>query len=243
MEIEISSLAASQEQMLKEMREMFAEMNAKFDGLLASQTLEYRENSFNQYKNGGGRSKNCSGERLSDAFIGVNGIELSNMPSPTQVVALLKSQQIPHVRLYDADRAMLMALANTSIRIIVSVPNNELLGVGQSNVTAANWVSRNVVAHVPATNINAIAIGSEVPTSLPNAALVLIFAIQFIHLALAATNLDSQIKVSAPHSSAIILDSFPPSQAFFNHLWNSVLVPMLKFLESTNSSLLLNVYL
>ena len=54
MEIEISSLAASQEQMLKEMREMFAEMNAKFDGLLAGQTLEYRENSFNQYKNGGG---------------------------------------------------------------------------------------------------------------------------------------------------------------------------------------------
>ncbi|XXG64847.1 hypothetical protein AAC387_Pa05g2691 [Persea americana] len=137
---------------------------------------------------------------------------------------------------------MLMALANTSIRVIVSIPNNELLGAGQSNVIAANWVSRNVVAHVPATNINAVAIGSEVPTSFPNAALVLVFALQFIHSTLAVTNLDSQIKVSAPHSSATILDSFPPSQAFFNHLWNSVLVPMLKFLESINSSLLLNVY-
>ncbi|KAJ8641373.1 hypothetical protein MRB53_018067 [Persea americana] len=89
---------------------------------------------------------------------------------------------------------MLMALANTSIRVIVSIPNNELLGAGQSNVIAANWVSRNVVAHVPATNINAVAIGSEVPISFPNAALVLVFALQFIHSTLAVTNLDSQIK-------------------------------------------------
>eukprot|EP00268_Persea_americana_P048096 TRINITY_DN5051_c0_g1_i14.p1 TRINITY_DN5051_c0_g1~~TRINITY_DN5051_c0_g1_i14.p1 ORF type:complete len:496 (-),score=87.91 TRINITY_DN5051_c0_g1_i14:534-2021(-) len=178
-----------------------------------------------------------------DAFIGVNiGTDLSNMPSPTQVVALLKSQQIRHVRLYDADRAMLLALANTGIRVTVSVPNNELLGVGQSNATAANWVARNVVAHVPATNITAIAIGSEVITSLPNAAPVLVSALQFIHSALVAANLDSQIKVSTPHSSAIILDSFPPSQAFFNHSWNSVLVPMFKFLQSTNSYLMLNVY-
>ncbi|KAJ8627024.1 hypothetical protein MRB53_020331 [Persea americana] len=125
------------------------------------------------------------------------------MPSPTQVVALLKSQQIPHVRLYDADRAMLMSLANTGIRVIVSVPNNELLGVGKSNVTTANWVSRNVVAHIPATNINAIAIGFEVPTSLPNAALVLVFAIQFIHSALAATNLDSQIKLYDRYSDEL----------------------------------------
>ncbi|RWR82124.1 glucan endo-1,3-beta-glucosidase 3 isoform X1 [Cinnamomum micranthum f. kanehirae] len=206
-EMEISSLAASQEHMLKEMREMFAAMNAKFDSLLASQTLEYREHAFNQYKNGGRRSKNCSRKRLSDAFIGVNtGTNLSNMPSPTQVVALLKSQQIPHVRLYDADHAMLMALANTGIRVIVSIPNNELLGVGQSNVNAANWVARNVVAQVPATNINAIAIGSEVPTSLLNAALVLVSALQFIHSALAAANLDSHIKVSTPHSPTIILD-------------------------------------
>ncbi|RWR86351.1 glucan endo-1,3-beta-glucosidase 3-like protein [Cinnamomum micranthum f. kanehirae] len=140
------------------------------------------------------------------------------MPFPTQVVALLKSQQIPHVRLYDMDRAILMALANTGIHVMVSVPNNDLLGLGQSNGTTANWVARNVVVHVPATNINAITIGSEVPTSLPNAALVLVSALQFIHSALAAANLDSQIKVSAPHSSAIILDSFPPLQAFFNHL-------------------------
>jgi exo-beta-1,3-glucanase (GH17 family) len=164
------------------------------------------------------------------------------MPSPTQVVALLKAQNIRHVRLYDADRALLLALANTGIRVTVSVPNDQILGIGQSNATAANWVARNVIAHVPATNITAIAVGSEILTTLPNAAPVLVSALKFIHSALVASNLDGQIKVSTPHSSSIILDSFPPSQAFFNRSWDPVMVPLLKFLQSTGSYFMLNAY-
>ncbi|BAU01793.1 glucan endo-1,3-beta-glucosidase 3-like isoform X1 [Vigna umbellata] len=180
---------------------------------------------------------------LGDAFIGVNiGTAVTNMPSPTEVVALLKTQGIQHVRLYDADRAMLRALANTGIRVIVSVPNDQLLGIGQSNATAAKWVERNVIDHVPSTNITAIAVGSEVLTSLPNAAPVLVSALKFLQAALVAANLDQQIKVSTPHSSFIILDSFPPSQAFFNKTWDPVMVPLLNFLQSTGSYLMLNVY-
>ncbi|KAK2635419.1 hypothetical protein Ddye_030211 [Dipteronia dyeriana] len=178
-----------------------------------------------------------------DAFIGVNiGTDLSDMPSPTQAVALLKAQNIRHVRLYDADRAMLLALANSGIQVTVSIPNEQLLGIGQSNATAANWVARNVIAHVPATNITAIAVGSEVLTVLPNAGPVLVSALKFIHSALVAANLDGQIKVSTPHSSSIILDSFPPSQAFFNRSWDPVMVPLLKFLQSSGSYFMLNVY-
>ncbi|CAO2816392.1 unnamed protein product [Amaranthus hypochondriacus] len=178
-----------------------------------------------------------------DAFIGVNiGTDLSDMPHPTQVVALLKTQHIRHVRLYDADRGMLLALANTGIQVSISVPNDQILGIGQSNSTAAKWVAQNVVAHYPATNITTICVGSEVLTSIPNAAPILVSALRFIQSALVASNLDKQIKVSTPLSTAVILDSFPPSQAFFNHSLNSVLVPMLKFLQSTNSYLMLNVY-
>ncbi|RXH70330.1 hypothetical protein DVH24_007586 [Malus domestica] len=180
---------------------------------------------------------------ITDAVIGVNlGTDVSDMPSPTQVMALLKAQNIRHIRLYDADRAMLLALANTGIQVTISVPNEQLLGIGQSNATAANWVARNVIAHVPATNITAIAVGSEVLSALPNAAPVLVSALKFIHSALVASNLDRQIKVSTPHSSSIILDSFPPSQAFFNRSWDPVMVPLLKFLQSTDSYLMLNIY-
>ncbi|GAB4828737.1 hypothetical protein Ancab_018405 [Ancistrocladus abbreviatus] len=164
------------------------------------------------------------------------------MPDPTQVVALLKTQNIGHVRLFGADQGMLLALANSGIQVMVSVPNDQLLGIGQSNATAANWVARNIVAHVPATNITAIAVGSEVLSALPNAAPVLVSAMKFIHSALVASNLDSQIKVSTPHSSSIILDSFPPSQAFFNRTWDPIMVTLLKFLQSTGSYFMLNVY-
>ncbi|KAK4720568.1 hypothetical protein R3W88_010801 [Solanum pinnatisectum] len=178
-----------------------------------------------------------------EAFVGVNiGTDVSDMPSPAQVVALLKAQQIWHVRLFDADQAMLLALAHTEIRVTVSVPNDQLLGIGQSNSTAANWVSRNILSHVPATNITAIAIGSEVLTTLPNAAPLLVSAMKFIHSALVAANLDTKIKVSTPHSSFIILDSFPPSQAFFNRSLDPVMVPLLKFLQDTGSYFMLNVY-
>ncbi|GFP92646.1 glucan endo-1 3-beta-glucosidase 2 [Phtheirospermum japonicum] len=178
-----------------------------------------------------------------DAFIGVNiGTDLSDMPHPTQLVALLKAQQIRHVRLYNADRGTLLALAGTGIKVAVSVPNDQLLGIAQSNSTAANWVSQNIVAHYPATSITTICVGSEVLTSLPNVGPVLLDALRYIQSALVASNLDRQIKVSTPLASSVILDSFPPSQAFFNRSWNPVLVPMLKFLQSTGSFFMLNVY-
>lgn len=178
-----------------------------------------------------------------DAFIGVNiGTALSDMPHPTQVVSLLKAQQIRHVRLYDADRGMLLALANTGIKVSISVPNDQILSIGQSNATAANWVTQNVVSHYPATNITTICVGSEVLTAIPNAAKILVSALKFVHSALVASNLDRQIKVSTPLPSSIILDSFPPSQAFFNRSLNSVLVPMLSFLQQTDSYLMLNIY-
>ncbi|CAL0312416.1 unnamed protein product [Lupinus luteus] len=179
-----------------------------------------------------------------DAFIGVNiGPDVSNMPSPKDIVALLKAQSIQHIRLFDANQALLLALAKTGISVTISVPNDQLLGIGQSNATAANWVNRNVIAHVPATNITSIAVGSEVLTTLPNAAPVLVSALNFIHSALVAANLDQQIKVSSPYSSSIIVNSFPPSEAKFNRTWNQqVTVPLLKFLQSTGSYLMLNVY-
>ncbi|KAI3516633.1 hypothetical protein L1887_15556 [Cichorium endivia] len=178
-----------------------------------------------------------------DAFIGVNiGTALSDMPNPTQVAVLLKSQQIRHVRLYDADPAMLLALSGTGIQVTVTVPNQQLLAIAQSNATAANWVSRNILPHVGTTNISAISVGNEVLTTTPNAATVLVSALKYIHSALISAGLDSQIKVSTAHSSSIILDSFPPSQAFFNRTWEPVMISLLEFLQSTDSYLMLNVY-
>ncbi|KAG6392709.1 hypothetical protein SASPL_146933 [Salvia splendens] len=129
-----------------------------------------------------------------DVFVGVNiGANTSSMLHPTDVAALLESHQINHVHLYDADPAMLLALANTSIAVSVSVPNDEIPDISQSNSTAAKWLSQN-------------------------------------------------IKISAPLPYTTILNPFPPSQAHFNKSLNPILIPLLKFLQSTNSHFMISIY-
>ncbi|XP_058095029.1 glucan endo-1,3-beta-glucosidase 1 isoform X2 [Magnolia sinica] len=177
------------------------------------------------------------------AFIGVNiGTDTSNLLSPTAIVSLLQLQQISHVRLYDADPDLLRALAHTKIRVVVGIPNNQLLALGSSNATAAAWIGRNVVAFYPDTLITAIAVGDEVLTSVPSVGPLLVPAIEFLYAALVAANLHTQIKISTPHSASIVLDPFPPSQAFFNQSLNSVIQPLIAFLSRTESPLMMNLY-
>ncbi|XP_057545729.1 glucan endo-1,3-beta-glucosidase 1-like [Amaranthus tricolor] len=178
-----------------------------------------------------------------EPYVGVNiGTDVSNFPSPSDLVSFLKLQKITHVRLYDANTDLLKALAHTKIRVIIGVPNNQLIGIGSSNATAAAWVDRNVVAFYPETLIVAIAVGDEVLTSVPSTAPLLLPAIESLYSALVASNLHTQIKVSTPHSASLILDPFPPSQAFFNTSMTQYLLPIVKFLSRTQSPLMMNLY-
>uniref|UniRef100_A0A1D1Y735 glucan endo-1,3-beta-D-glucosidase n=1 Tax=Anthurium amnicola TaxID=1678845 RepID=A0A1D1Y735_9ARAE len=180
---------------------------------------------------------------VSGSFVGINiGTDLSNLPSASDIVSILKSQDIHHVRLFDADHQLLTALANTGIEAMVGVPNDQILRIGQSRSEAADWVKNNIASFVPATNITFIAVGSEVLTAIPNAALVLVPAMQFLQSALVAANLNFQVKVSTPHSMNMIPKSFPPSTAAFNSTWNSVMFQLLQFLRNTGSSFMLNAH-
>ncbi|XP_061356109.1 glucan endo-1,3-beta-glucosidase 4-like [Gastrolobium bilobum] len=177
------------------------------------------------------------------AFVGVNiGTDVSDLPSASNVVAILKANQITHVRLYDANVHLLQALSNSSIEVIVGVTNEEVLRIGESPSAAAAWVNKNVVAYVPSTNITAIAVGSEVLSTIPNVAPVLVPAMNSLHKALVAANLNLRVKVSTPQSMDIIPRPFPPSTATFNSSWNSTIYQLLQFLKNTNSSYMLNAY-
>ncbi|PKA57416.1 Glucan endo-1,3-beta-glucosidase 4 [Apostasia shenzhenica] len=177
----------------------------------------------------------------SGSFVGINiGTDISNLPSASSIVSILKAQKIQHVRLFEADHQILAALRDTGIEVMVGVPNDQLLQIGESQSAAANWINQNIAAYVPGTNITYVAVGNEVLTSIPNAGLVLVPAMQFLHSALVAANLNSQIKVSSPQSMDLIPKSFPPSTATFNSSWNSVIYPFLQFLKNTGSSFMLN---
>ncbi|XP_043693564.1 glucan endo-1,3-beta-glucosidase 1-like isoform X2 [Telopea speciosissima] len=178
-----------------------------------------------------------------ESFVGVNiGTDVSNLLSPADLVSFLQLQKITHIRLYDADNDILRALSGTKIRVIVSVPNNQLIAIGSSNTTAADWIARNVAAFYPETLITGVAVGDEVLTTVPSSAPLLLPAIQSLYSALVASNLHTKIKISAPHSASIILDPFPPSQAFFNQSLTWVMQPLLEFLSRTGSPLMMNLY-
>ncbi|AEE75372.1 unnamed protein product [Arabidopsis thaliana] len=177
------------------------------------------------------------------AFIGVNiGTDLTNMPPPSDIVTLLKSQQITHVRLYDANSHMLKAFANTSIEVMVGVTNEEILKIGRFPSAAAAWVNKNVAAYIPSTNITAIAVGSEVLTTIPHVAPILASALNNIHKALVASNLNFKVKVSSPMSMDIMPKPFPPSTSTFSPSWNTTVYQLLQFLKNTGSFFMLNAY-
>lgn len=177
------------------------------------------------------------------AFVGVNiGTDVTDLPSASNLVAILKAHQITHVRLYDANEHMLQALSKTGIEVIVGVTDEEILGIGESASVAAAWISKNVAAYMPFTNITAISVGSEVLTLVPKVAPVLVPAMNHLHKALVASNLNFRVKISTPQSMDIISRPFPPSTATFNSSWNSTIYQLLQFLQNTNSSYMLNAY-
>ncbi|KAM7500975.1 hypothetical protein LguiA_025389 [Lonicera macranthoides] len=178
-----------------------------------------------------------------EPYVGVNiGTDVSNSLSPSELVSFLQLQKITHIRLYDADPDILKALSKTKIRVIISVPNNQILGIGSSNTTAATWIGRNVAAYYPETLITAIAVGDEVLTTIPSSSPILMPAIESLYSALVAANLHNLIKISTPHTASIILDPFPPSQAYFNQTLTPVLSQLLQFLSRTKSPLMMNLY-
>ncbi|CAA7404121.1 unnamed protein product [Spirodela intermedia] len=178
---------------------------------------------------------------VSGSFVGVNiNTDSPGVPSASELVLILRSRGIHHVRLLAPDHQLLSALANTGIQVMVSIPNNHLLRVGLSQTAAATWLNDNVAAFLPVTNITYIAVGSEVLTVVPNAALILLPAMKFLQAALIAADLSRQVKISTPQSMALIPTPFPPSAAAFNSTWVPIMSGLLQFLKNTSSSFMLN---
>lgn len=99
----------------------------------------------------------------SQSFIGINyGLVADNLPPPAATAKLLQSTAIQKVRLYGADPAVLKALANTGIGIVIGASNGDIPALGSDPNSATQWVNSNVLPYYPASNIILITIGNEV---------------------------------------------------------------------------------
>ncbi|CAA7012991.1 unnamed protein product [Microthlaspi erraticum] len=176
--------------------------------------------------------------------IGINYGRLgNNLPSPYQSINLIKSIKAGHVKLYDADPETLKLLSQTNLYVTIMVPNNQIISIGADQAAADNWVNTNVIPHYPQTQIRFVLVGNEILSySSDQTWSNLVPAMRKIVTSLRAKGIHN-IKVGTPLAMDILRSSFPPSSgAFREEIVSPVMLPLLKFLNGTNSFFFLDVY-
>ncbi|KAM5567420.1 glucan endo-1,3-beta-glucosidase 11-like [Rosa sericea] len=172
--------------------------------------------------------------------LGINYGQLGdNLLPPQQVVNLLTANNITKTRIYDTNPQILTAFANSNIELIVTV-ENEVLGELTNSEAGLQWVSTHIKPYFPATKITGIAVGNEIDATdlLPS----LVPAMSSIQGALSQLGLDSHIKVSSPFSYSVIKESYPPSAGSFKSEVSGVMSQLLQFLSSTKAPFWINAY-
>ncbi|KAG7566016.1 Glycoside hydrolase superfamily [Arabidopsis suecica] len=159
------------------------------------------------------------------------------LPSPSDVVALYKQQNIQRMRLYGPDPDALAALRDSNIELILDVPSSDLERLASSQTEADKWIQENVQSYADGVKFRYINVGNEVK---PSAGGVLLQAMQNIEKAVSGAGLG--VKVSTAIATDTTTDTFPPSQGRFTDEYKSFLEPVIGFLMSKQSPLLVNLY-
>ncbi|XP_019440325.1 PREDICTED: glucan endo-1,3-beta-glucosidase 11-like [Lupinus angustifolius] len=181
------------------------------------------------------------------AFTGTYGVNYgrlaNNIPSPDEVVTLLKAAKVRNVRIYDADHSVLKAFRGTGLEIVVGLTNGQLQDMSANADHALNWVKDNVQSFLPATRIVGIAVGNEVlgveELSLWEA---LLGAVKNIYNATKKLHLDEMIEISTANSFAVFANSYPPSSCKFKDDVSQYMKPLLEFFSQIGSPFCLNAY-
>ncbi|KAE8657878.1 putative Copper binding protein 5 [Hibiscus syriacus] len=180
------------------------------------------------------------------AFTGTYGINYgriaNNIPSPDEVVTLLRGAKIRNVRIYDADPSVLKAFSGTGLEIVVGLPNGNLQDMSANADHAMNWVKNNVLAYLPDTHIRGIAVGNEVLGSNDEFSGFLLGAVKNVYNALNMLKLSDEVQVTTAHSQAVFANSFPPSSCVFRDNVVQNMKPLLEFFSQIGSPFCLNAY-
>ncbi|GLU00064.1 hypothetical protein SLE2022_174580 [Rubroshorea leprosula] len=180
--------------------------------------------------------------------VGINyGTLGNNLPSPKKVAQLLQSTLLDKVKIYDSNPEILEAFSNTAIDLIVAVENHHVANISTEISAADEWLATRVVPFIPATSIVAICVGNEYLTTNsgdghldPNA---LVHAMQNLHSVLVTRGLDRKIKVTTPHSMAVLASSFPPSASTFAPNFVEPMSSIIGFLADTGAPFMINACL
>lgn len=189
---------------------------------------------------------NSTGAKAS-SNIGVNyGVLGNNLPSPSRSIDLLTTMKAGLVKIYDANPDILRQLSTTKLKVSIMIPNNEIACIAANQSIADEWVKNNILPYYPKTLIRFLLVGNEVLSYNTEQGHKmwhdLVPAMRSIRRALRSQNI-RDIKIGTPLAMDVLQTTFPPSSGTFRpEVRDSVIVPMLKFLQRTNSFFFIDVY-
>ncbi|KAG8068189.1 hypothetical protein GUJ93_ZPchr0005g15384 [Zizania palustris] len=182
----------------------------------------------------------CSSSFLgSEGAIGVNyGMLGNNLPSPAQVISMYKAKKIGYVRLFHPDTAVLAALRDSGIGVVLGTYNEDLARLASDSSFAASWVGSYVQPFAGAVQFRYINAGNEVipgeaaPNVLP--------AMRNLEAALKSAGI--RVPVTTAVATSVLGVSYPPSQGAFSEAASPYMAPIVTYLASKGAPLLVNVY-
>ncbi|KAM0885267.1 hypothetical protein ACQ4PT_030452 [Festuca glaucescens] len=170
------------------------------------------------------------------------GRNADDLPSPDKVARLIQQQSIKYVRIYDTNIDVIRAFANTSVELMVGVPNADLLAFSQYQSNVDTWLKNSILPYYPATAITHITVGAEITESAVNVSALVVPAMRNVLAALKKAGLHRKITISSTHSLGILSRSFPPSAGAFNSSYAHFLKPMLEFLVENQAPFMVDLY-
>ncbi|XP_057500002.1 glucan endo-1,3-beta-glucosidase 3-like isoform X1 [Actinidia eriantha] len=146
---------------------------------------------------------------------------------------------VEQLTLYDPSPVILQALSHTGVSVVIAVGNEHLNEVSNSVDLAENWVRTHVLSHYPATKITTIVVGNNVLCNRNQNHLMglVLPCVKNLFHSLTRWGLEREITVSASLSSDCLN---PSSVSYRDDLADKFIKPLLEFLQSTNSTYLVN---
>ncbi|CAI9767939.1 unnamed protein product [Fraxinus pennsylvanica] len=197
-----------------------------------------------------GEAKECgesSPESIHDenlrlaAPVGVCYVRVArNLPLPSKVVNLVRSNGISRIRLFNPDPNGLKPFSGTGIELMIGVPNEILSTLANGTVfTSLEWLQTNIFSNILPTQIRYLAVGNEVLLKDPFYSPYVVPAILNLYEALQTLGLSETIKLSSSHAASILSSSYPPSSGAFDSNIQPILLPLLQFLQTSESPLMI----
>lgn len=167
----------------------------------------------------------------------------NNLPTPKKSIELVQKLKAKRIKIYGANPKILKAIQGTDLQISIMVPNQLIPKVYNNQTFADEWVNTNVVPFYPESKIRYLLIGNEILSNQPNSTwFQLVPAMRRIRNSLKKYGL-KKIKVGTPSAMDVLQTSYPPSNGTFRpEIAETVIKPMLHFLDRTKSFFFVDVY-